>query len=66
MSASRFEVRGIALGDLMKVDGVLSGSEILESEMNFDAVSFLLDVCGSDHGSGGILKDNALGGYVSG
>ena len=34
VSAGGFEVRSIALGVLMEVDGVHSGGEVLQGEMN--------------------------------
>ena len=39
MRAGRFEVGGIALGVLMKVDGVLAGRKIMKAELYADTWS---------------------------
>jgi hypothetical protein len=39
--AGRFEVGGLALGVLMKVDGVLTGRQIMKSKLEADAGSLL-------------------------
>jgi hypothetical protein len=41
VSTRRFEVGAFALGDLVKVDGVLSGREIVKVEFDSDTRSFL-------------------------
>jgi hypothetical protein len=43
VSTGRFEVRSFALGDLMEVDGMFSGREIVQFELECDARSLIPD-----------------------
>jgi hypothetical protein len=63
VAASGFEIWRITGGILMKVDGVFARGEVLEGEMNLNALFRLLDGRGSDHGSLGVMEDNSLGGF---
>jgi hypothetical protein len=54
VTAGGLEVRSRADGILMEVDGVLAGSQVLEGELNLDAVALGLDGCGSDRDSLGV------------
>jgi len=49
MRASRFEIRGIALGILMKVNGVLAGRKVVKMQFKADARS----LCRQDNGANG-------------
>jgi hypothetical protein len=62
VSTCGFEVWGIAFGALMKMKGMVTRSEVLQGEMNFNTLFRLLDGCRPNHGSLDIVEDNSLGG----